>query len=147
MGALVAEILYHQPISPCTQPSFPGIKALWPKIEVSTNLDPRNSWRSLSVIEFTAGQLASPAADAFCWISDYQTFRLIHDDERRFFGTPGIQPGYRNYHDSADQKKLTPRKVLVYLHGFPSPFRNIMFCPAKKRSPLRLKGCQFSSMM
>jgi hypothetical protein len=113
MGALFAEILNHQSISPCTHASFSGIKALWPKIEVSTNLDPRNSWRSLSVIKFTAGQLASPAANAFGRISDYQTFRLIHDDQRRFFRTPRIQPGYCNYHDSADQKKFTPRNAFV----------------------------------
>jgi hypothetical protein len=108
MGTLFTNILDHQPISPSTLARLPGMKAIGSKIEVSTNLDPRNRWRSLSVIKFTAGQFTSPAAHAFRRICYYEAFRLIHNDEGGFFCTPRLGGGYRYNHDSAYQKKLTP---------------------------------------
>jgi hypothetical protein len=108
MGTLFANILNHQPISPGTLAAWPVIKARGPKIEVSTNFDPRDGWRSLSVIKFTAGQFTSPAAYAFRRICYYEAFSLIHNDEGRLFCTPSLQGGYRYNHDSAYQKKLTP---------------------------------------
>jgi hypothetical protein len=129
MRALLAEILYNDTVSPIalalTQDQF----ATGPEVEIPVYLDPRYGRRSLAVIEFSAGEFATAASDAFERVGHHDSSCLLHNNQGLYGSLGKSRTENRHSYDrhAAEFQDLPAGTERIQRKRIPIMFLNLFF--------------------